>query len=205
MGITVANTENKIKCSKFKVLQFFLLVLDWGFTWCWRPCKDGIHCRKRTDKLYRKTATWQHVDSLWDNSREIQVNRPLQACTVSAYNNQFFKYRLNKRDPRNKIKQKKPSYSEKVLQKADYWIARQEHAKFPKNSTISLSNKFIVRQVEHERATPEQIDECHEREIRFVVTDKCAIYLLIYIAWLSWHTIDANEENGKLWFRHAAD
>ena len=42
------------------------------------------------------------------------------------------------------------------------------------DSTISLFTKFIVRQVEHEIATPEQIDECHEREIWFVVTDKCA-------------------------------
>ena len=50
--------------------------------------------------------------------------------------------------------------------------------KIPKktNSTnSSLFTKFIVR----------QIDKCHEREIWFVVTDKCAIYLLIEITWLS--------------------
>ena len=54
--------------------------------------------------------------------------------------------------------------------------------------------KFFVRQVEHEIATYEQIDECHEREIWFVVTDKCAIYLLIEITWRSRHNIDAMKQ-----------
>jgi len=58
------------------------------------------------------------------------------------------------------------------------------------NSTNSLFTKFIARQVEHEIATPGQIDECHERGIWFVVTDKYAIYLLILTTWLS-DNIDA--------------
>ena len=37
----------------------------------------------------------------------------------------------------------------------------------------SLNSLFIVRQ--HEIATRGKIDECHEREISFVVTDKCTI------------------------------
>ena len=64
---------------------------------------------------------------------------------------------------------------------------RQEHAKFPIKLTQQihylLNSSFIVRQ--HEIATPGQIDECHERGIWFVVTDKYEIYLLIEITRLS--------------------
>ena len=65
---------------------------------------------------------------------------------------------------------------------------RQEHAKLPKKKLTQqihylLNSWFVVRQ--HKIATPGQIDECHERGICFVVTDKCAIYLLIETIWLS--------------------
>ena len=66
-----------------------------------------------------------------------------------------------------------------------------------------LNSLFTVRH--HEIATSWQIDECHERGIRFDVTDKCAIYLLIEITWLSGHNIDAKWRNGKFWFKHAID
>ena len=55
-----------------------------------------------------------------------------------------------------------------------------------------LNSSFIVRQ--HEIATPGQIDECRERGIWFVVSDKYAIYLLIETD----TTLMQNEENGKL-------